>query len=110
MTYGEFLTEFDDVIQVYGKEHFPQPLLDRTHYKIQDLTTSQLKELCCELIDRCKFAPKVPDILEFANIVRARHREGERQSYPADDGPRTHAVGKEALATITSILSKRRKP
>lgn len=110
MNYGEFIHEFDDVIQAFGAEAFPRPVLDRMFYKTQDLSQSQLKELCVDLIDTCKFAPKVPDVIERANIVRARHREGIRGDTYVSEGPSTPEVGKKYLAQIHDILSKTKGP
>lgn len=106
MNYGEFLHEFDDVIQAFGQEAFPRPVIERMFYKTQDLSQPQLRELCIEIIDNCKFAPKVPDVIERANIIRARHREGIRGDISTSEGPITPEVGRKYLAQIHDILSK----
>lgn len=110
MTYGEFINEFDDVVQAFGQDAFQKPVLERMFYKTQDLSQRQLKELCVDILDNCRFAPKIPDVIERANIVRARHREGIRGFDPmTDEGPRTPEVAREALATITNILRKKKE-
>lgn len=107
MTYQDFIREFAPIIKVYGADHFPTMVIERIHYKTKDLTHDQIKELFGLILDHCEFAPKVPKVIELANIVRARHREGVPGGFPTEDGPRTPEVAREALATITNILSKK---
>lgn len=105
MSYELFIKEFSPIIHVYGAEHFPAVVLERMHFKIKDLEREQVIELRNELLDHCKFAPKVPDVVEFANLVRARHREGVNK-ITSDEGPRTPEIGKQAIAQIRNIFSK----
>ena len=109
MTYQEFIREFEPIMKVFGVETYPTMVLDLIHKKIKDLDRRQLKELIELVLMNCKFAPKVPDVLEYANIVRAKHRNGVRQTFPTDEGPRTEEVGRKALATLHEIFSGRNK-
>jgi FMN phosphatase YigB (HAD superfamily) len=106
MTYEVFVFEFAPLIQIYGEQNYPPVVLERMHLKLRDLPLSQLRETRNLLLDTAKFAPKIPDVADAANIVRARHREGVRGGAVTDDGPRTDEVARRSLATITNILSR----
>lgn len=106
MTLQEFTKEFAPVIQVFGADAYPKLVIERMHYRTRDMTHDQIRELVCTIIDTCKFAPKVPDVVELSNIIRARHRQGIREEQLQDDVPRTPEVAEAALATITEIFSR----
>jgi hypothetical protein len=108
MTYSAFIVEFTPLIQYFGEQHFPRVVLEVMHSKTKDLSREQYRELVRLLIEKSEFAPKTPKVVELASVVRNRHREGFEQ-IPTDDGPVTPEVAKQALATITDILTKREK-
>lgn len=74
MTYQDFIKEFAPIMEVYGANHFPKMILERIHGKVRDLNRGQRSELYGLILDSCEFAPRVPKVIELANIVRARHR------------------------------------
>jgi hypothetical protein len=106
MKYTDFLRLFAPVLQVYGEHHFPDIVLERIHFKIKDLPPDQVKELLNLILDTCEYAPKIPKIIELANIVRARHREGVREITSPDNDTRTDEVAQKALEQIRHIFSK----
>lgn len=106
MNYLDFLKEFKPIIDVFGGQHFQAPILERIHFKIRDMPLAQRQDLYSLILDSCEYAPKVPRVVELANIIRARHREGIGATTP-DTDPRTPEVAKQALATITDILSRK---
>ena len=102
---AEFVIEFSPVIKYFGEDNFPRLVLERIHYRIKDFDKAQRTELYNLIVDSCEFAPKVPRVIELANIVRARHREGPREVIP-DTSERTPEVAQQAIAQIRSIFSK----
>ena len=106
ITYAAFIREFAPIMQVYGADHYPQVVLELMHAKTKDLDGIQCRELIRLVLETCRFAPKVPDVIECANIVRARHREGIRSAETTDDGPRTPEVAKANLAILKNLLDK----
>lgn len=109
-TYPQFIREFAPIMQVYGKESYPSVVLELMHSKCKDLDGAQCREMIKLVLETCRFSPKVPDVIECANIVRARHREGIRGDFQTDDGPRTPEVGNQYLAQLHDILSKKKGP
>jgi hypothetical protein len=110
MSFVEFVKAFHPVIQYFGTEHFPKIALERIHFKCRDLSPEQISELFNMIMDTCEYAPKVPKIIELANIIRARHREGIRGAEPERDEARTDEVAQNALAQIRLIFSKTKTP
>jgi hypothetical protein len=76
MTLAQFITQFDSVLEAFGRNKFPMIVLERIHTKVGDLSPPQITELCNLLIDSCEHAPKTSKVCEFANIIRARYRNG----------------------------------
>lgn len=75
MTYAQFLTAFDPVLQAWPNK-FPQVVLERIHSKVEDMTPTQMRHLCHEIIDRCDHAPRTSKVWELANLIRARESAG----------------------------------
>lgn len=106
-TYAQFIREFAPILQVFGKDPYPTVVLELMHSKVKDLDGNQCRALIKLILEMSTYAPKVPDVIECANIIRARHREGIRGDGASEPGPRTPEVGRQALATITNILAKK---
>jgi hypothetical protein len=107
MNYIQFVREFAPIMQMYGADVYPKVALELMHKKTQDLDLEQCREMITLVLETARFAPKVPDIIECANIVRARHREGIRGDGAGEEGPRTPGVGARHLAEIIDILGKK---
>lgn len=103
MTFADFLKEFTPLIKYFGADHFPKIVLERMHFKTRDLTREQFAELMNLLMDQCDFAPKVPKVVELANLIRAKHRELPKEHLP-EHAPMTSEVGKQAIAQIRNIF------
>lgn len=76
MTYAQFLDKFGSVIEAFGNAKFPQVVLERIHFRIQDLTPQELSHVCDSIIDNCEHAPKTSKVCEFANMARGHFRQG----------------------------------
>lgn len=75
MTEAQFLQQFNPVIEAFPKK-FPTIVLERIHAKCQDLTPTQMRELCHLIIDTCDHAPKAHKVWELANLIRGRAKQG----------------------------------
>jgi hypothetical protein len=75
MTFAQFLTQFDSVLEAFPNK-FPKVVLERINEKVQGLTPGQMRELCNLIIDTCEHAPRVAKVSELANLVKARNHQG----------------------------------
>ena len=67
-----FFKNFAPVIEVFGIEKFPAPLISRAENRTKDLSTEEISQLCELLIDNCERAPSIVKIVGFAAMIRAR--------------------------------------
>lgn len=107
MTYVEFVRSMAPLIKYYGETHFPKIVLERIYTKTKTLDQEQFAELLGLILDQCQFAPRVPQIIDYANQIRARHREGPRE-FVGDEAPRNEEVAKRAIQQIRSIFNRTR--
>ena len=101
MNYETFVKEFAPLAKAYGTENFPQIMFERIYLRLKDLDPKQRQEVYGLLIDNCKFAPKVPDVIEYASLVRNRHREFEPTVADFTD----RRGDPEAVAKVRNLIS-----
>lgn len=70
-----FLKNFAPVIEAYGIEKFPAPVIERAEARTRDLTGDEMAQLCELLIDNCERAPSIIKIAGFASMIRARRHK-----------------------------------
>lgn len=105
MNFADFIQELGPMMNYYGVQHFPMPVLERIHYHCRDLNRAQVKELFTMIFDKCEFAPKVPKFIELANVVRSKYREAKEYA-PGDGEPKTEEAGRAAVIQIRSLVNK----
>lgn len=63
-----FYQEFIPVTVRWPKIHSTD--LDRMSYHCRDLKQNEMQRLCNMLIDTCKYAPTVPEVIECVNKIK----------------------------------------
>ncbi len=71
---SRFLANFAPLIEVFGIEKFPAPLIQRAEHRTKDLSTEEMSQLCELLIDNCERAPSIVKIVGYAAMVKARRK------------------------------------